>query len=366
MKNNEVEQIIKRNLNLEKNMINQEKDNLEKNIITQNKKINPFIEIIDSSRLNDNIIDISQNSEKPYNNEEKKEINSDRKNNLIEEPMTFNPNRKNNKLNNSIKTNKNSNTNSNKAFVTFKNEQNDIEEEINESQSFNNNYINNCNYLNNYDGDIIIINNIIEILKISINKIQNYINNTTINNDNDSLLIKKFKDIKNNINEIFDKIIEVKSNRNILNKNINDDENLNNSNNNNSNIQSPFKITEKSIFKIPNDNMNNNFYETDENFFSSFLGNKNINNSYNNSTNIYNSNKNNDNLIKKISEIEETENIFKNQIINLKKEIYLFRQENNDLKQIIQNLKKLMDELMDKNKLLSSKLIKYKTLYEEK
>ena len=375
MNNNEVEQIIKRNNKIEQNMINKEKekDNLEKKIIIQNKKMNPFIEIIDSSRLEDNIIDISENNENYYNIEEKKNNNSERNNNINNinninnAPMTFNPNRKNNKFNNSIKSNinSNSNTSSNKNFVTFKNE--DDDEEINNkntiNQSFNNN--NSITENNNKNNtDISYINNIIEVLKISINKIQIYLNNNEYNN---LLLIKKVKDIKNNINEVFDTIIENK-NSYILNKNTNDDiniSNLLNSNNNNFYYQSPFKVTEKSIFQIPKDDLNNNFYETNENLFSSFLCNKELNNSYNNINN-FNTDKNNKNILNNLSNIEEIENVFRIQIINLKKEIYLINQENNNLKQIIQNLKQLMDELMDKNKLLSSKLIKYKSLYEEK
>ena len=109
--------------------------------------------------------------------------------------------------------------------------------------------------------------------------------------------------------------------------------------------------------------MNSNLYETNENFFSSFLYANDLNTSYNNSN--FNVNLNKDNLMKKVNEIEETENIFRTQIMNLKKELIIFKQENDNLKQIILNLKKLMDDLMYKNKLLSSKLIKYKTLYEE-
>ena len=85
-----------------------------------------------------------------------------------------------------------------------------------------------------------------------------------------------------------------------------------------------------------------------------------------NSNNSILNNKNNnfENIIKKI--YEEPENIYKAIIINLKKETYTIKQENNNLKKIIENLKKLLDELMNKNKLLSSKVIKYKMLYEEK
>ena len=115
MNNNVIEQIIKKNNKIEQNMINNEKNNSEPNIITQNKKISPFIEIIDSSRLDDNIINITQNSCDYYNKEESKENNeienkkekitqsksreSLYKDILTEEPMTFNPKIKYNILN---------------------------------------------------------------------------------------------------------------------------------------------------------------------------------------------------------------------------------------------------------------------------
>ena len=418
MNKNEIEQLIKKNNKIEENMLKMEKNNGEEHIMTQKKKINPFIEVIDSSRLNDNIIDISENNY-DFINEEKKEEekieidtiiknkdsinicqNSERNNNINEEPMTFNPKNKKNNIVNSI----NSNTSSNKTFITFNNEQND--EELNNKKDINKNIHNNnlqnidkfsfkdnnslkenddlnskSNFEqldninsfneNNCDNNI---NNIIEVLKVSIDKIKSYINqnnkiNNNINNEiiNKKILHNQIIDIKNNIIEVFDKII---NNNNKIEQNMTDNINnssnyiYNNSNYKNSYYQSPFKVNEKSIFQIPKDDINNNFYETNENFFSSFLSTKDLYNSYNNTN--YNINKNDDNLLKKMYEVEEIEKIFRTQIVNLKKEIFLIKQENNNLKQIVQNLKKLMDELMNKNKLLSSKLIKYKTLYEEK
>ena len=75
MNNNVIEQIIKKNNKIEQIMINNEKNKSEANIIIQNKKISPFIEIIDSSRLDDNIINMSQNNADYYNREESKENN---------------------------------------------------------------------------------------------------------------------------------------------------------------------------------------------------------------------------------------------------------------------------------------------------
>ena len=65
-------------------------------------------------------------------------------------------------------------------------------------------------------------------------------------------------------------------------------------------------------------------------------------------------------------EIDEIEKVYKTQIINLKKKINNIEQENNNLKNIIQNSHNILEDLIYKNNLLSSKLIKCKTLYEEK
>ena len=356
MNKNEIEQLIKKNNKIEENMLKMEKNNGEEHIMTQKKKINPFIEVIDSSRLNDNIIDISENNY-DFINEEKKEEekieidtiiknkdsinicqNSERNNNINEEPMTFNPKNKKNNIVNSI----NSNTSSNKTFITFNNEQND--EELNNKKDINKNIHNNNlqnidkfsfkdnNSLkenddlnskskfhninsfneNNCDNNI---NNIIEVLKVSIDKIKSYINqnnkiNNNINNEiiNKKILHNQIIDIKNNIIEVFDKII---NNNNKIEQNMTDNINnssnyiYNNSNYKNSYYQSPFKVNEKSIFQIPKDDINNNFYETNEKFFSSFLSTKDLYNSYNNTN--YNINKNDDNLLKKMYEVEEIE-----------------------------------------------------------
>ena len=105
MNEKEIEKIIRKNNIIEKNIIIQEKNLTEKNIIQQTKKINPFIEIIDSSRLDDNLINLGSNFNKNIiNNSNKetiknKEINNQNSeinnyNNIInEEPMTFNPNK---------------------------------------------------------------------------------------------------------------------------------------------------------------------------------------------------------------------------------------------------------------------------------
>ena len=103
MNNKEIEKIINRNNLIEQNIINQESGLLEKNIISQTKKISPFIEIIDSSRFdenilssNENFVDI-QNIEDKGTLEKKESINNIPNNNINnnnEEPMTFNPKKK--------------------------------------------------------------------------------------------------------------------------------------------------------------------------------------------------------------------------------------------------------------------------------
>ena len=63
MDDKEIEKIIKKNNKIEQKMMKKEKEKLDENILVQNKKINPFIEIIDSSRLNDNIIESKNNKD---------------------------------------------------------------------------------------------------------------------------------------------------------------------------------------------------------------------------------------------------------------------------------------------------------------
>ena len=74
MNNNEIELIIKKNNKIEQNMINKEKEKnkSDPNIIIQSKKISPFIEIIDSSRLDDNINEMSKRNIQQNSIEEKK------------------------------------------------------------------------------------------------------------------------------------------------------------------------------------------------------------------------------------------------------------------------------------------------------
>ena len=307
MNEKEIENIIKKNNKIEQNIIIQENNNLsKKSIIQQTKKINPFIEIIDSSRLDDNIINLSSNfnnslnsnkqtieNKENINNKQNLEINN---NNINEEPMTFNPN-KNIIINNKI----NEKENKNKNFITFKNEEESIETDYN---NITLNKINPEGKINQIklNEDNLSINDIIIILKKLIDKMKfNLSKNNNMNNamKSESILIDKIKEIKHDMIKIFDNIIE------------------------------------EETFKINKKDFNNIHY-------------------------------NNFNLNKKMNEIDSIENIYKTQIINLKKKILFYEEENNNLKNIIQNSQNIFEDLIYKNKLLSSKLIKYKTLYEEK
>ena len=315
MDDKEIEKIIKRNNKIEENSIKEEKNFSEKNIIIQTKEINPFIEIIDSSRLDDNIINLNNNIN---NNEEKETIenkesinknqNTNINNNIIinEEPMTFNPN---------------NNERNNKNFLTFKDED-EIKENCNiyNNKEFRNLYSEEkeCQY--KLSEDSFNLNDIINILKRLTDKIKfnlDKIREKNINNImmNDKKFIDKIMEIKSNIIKVFDKIIE--------------EETFNNHEiqSNNKNCSNNFKI--------------DNLPEAQLKFY------------YDNYC-----------LEGKMNEINKIDNIYKTQIIDLKKKIIYFEKENNDLKRIIQNSRNILEDLIYKNKLLSSKLIKYKTLYE--
>lgn len=318
MDDKEIEKIIKRNNKIEENCIKQEENFSEKNIIIQTKKINPFIEIIDSSRLDDNIINLNNNIN---NNEEKETIenkesinknqNTNINNNIIinEEPMTFNPN---------------NNERNNKNFLTFKDEDenNEIKENCNiyNNKEFRNLYSEEkeCQYKLSEDSfnlnDIIIIlKRLTDKIKFNLDKIrEKNINNIMMN---DKKFIDKIMEIKSNIIKVFDKIIEEETFKN------------HEIQSNNKNCSNNFKI--------------DNLPEAQLKFY------------YDNYC-----------LEGKMNEINKIDNIYKTQIINLKKKNIYFEKENNDLKRIIQNSRNILEDLIYKNKLLSSKLIKYKTLYE--
>ena len=318
MKDKEIESIINMNNKIEQNIINQEAKQSEKNIMVQSKKINPFIEIIDSSRLDDNIININSKNKDLYNIEketiENKEItnnnisNSEINNNINEEPMTFNPNKDNNSIKNLYKEEK-------KDLLTFNNDEDNYKVE--------NNFLINNNINSNQiilKEDNLNIEEIIAILKKLIDKMKyNFNKNSNKKYDimNSNLLVNKIIEIKNDVIKIFDNIIEEET----LKRNKVDFNNINYSNN------------------IYNKNILNSKYD----FYSNKLD-----------------------LNRKINEIEEIENTYKTEIINLKKRIIHIEQENNNLKNIIQNSQNLFEDLIYKNRLLSNKLIKYKSLYEEK
>ena len=316
MDDKEIEKIIKRNNKIEQNFIKQEESFSEKNIITQTKKINPFIEIIDSSRFDDNIISLNNNiniNEENVIKEKKDSINKNQNtninSNINEEPMTFNPN---------------NNERNNKNFLTFKDkdENDEVEENCNiyNSKEFKNLYFEEKESQFKLNEDNFNINDIINILKKLIDKIKYSLDKIREKNTNNAIMnnkkiVDKVMEIKNNVIKVFDKIIE--------------EENFKTHE-----IQSNNKLY-TNIFKI------DKLPETQLNFIFDNYG-----------------------LEGKRNEFNKIESIYKTQIINLKKKIFDFEKENNDLKRIIQSSRSILEDLIYKNKLLSSKLIKYKTLYE--
>ena len=307
MNNKEIEKIINRNNLIEQNIINQESGLLEKNIISQTKKISPFIEIIDSSRFdenilssNENFVDI-QNIEDKGTLEKKESINSIPNNNINnnnnEEPMTFNPNKKNNYMDNIIKKENKSADNENSSLIDVMN----IKEKGYESK-FNEDII-------NLDELIIMIKKLIDKMKYNLEKNKE----CKINN----IFVDKIKKIKNDVICVFDNAIKEETLK--LNEISVDETNIRTFNKNNF-LESQFEIK----------NNNNNFSSV------------------------------------KVNKIDEIEYIYKIQIINLRKKIIFFEKENSNLKKILENSKNILEDLIYKNKLLSSKLIKYKALYENR
>ena len=203
MDDKEIEKIIKRNNKIEQNFIKQEKSFSEKNIITQAKKINPFIEIIDSSRFDDNIINLNNNiniNEEKVTIEKKdsknKNQNTNRSSNINEEPMTFNPN---------------NNERNNKYFLTFKDkdENDEIEENCNiyNSKEFKNLYLEEKESQIKLKEDNFNINDIINILKKLIDKIKSNLDKIRENNRNNAIMNNK---------KFVDKVMEIKNNVNLI------------------------------------------------------------------------------------------------------------------------------------------------------
>ena len=276
-----------------------EEDN---NLNDTNKE--PSIEIIDSSRLKENIIDLTSsdnynNISNGFKNDEDKEIMQYNENNhIIEEPMTFNPEKRN------IQKNKDN-------LFTFSNSNNSIVQE---------------NSMKEY------INNILETLQQSIDKIQNILKSES--SEEQSFI--KILEIKNEILYLF----------NNLENRVN-------------------QVDRKPVSKInnysnfPNNVNNNSLYDSTENRSFNYFHIKDLNNSsYSNNSEINNLNINNDDLIGKMCEVDEIKKIFRTQIVNLKKENFKVKNDNMNLNNLLKNSKTLIDDLSNKNRLLTTKLIK--------
>ena len=302
MNEKEIEKIIRQNNIIEQNIIIQEKNLTEKNIIQQTKKINPFIEIIDSSRLDDNLINLNSNFNKNIiNNSNKetiknKEINNQNSeinnyNNIInEEPMTFNQNKE------ILINNESNGEKQDKNFLTFKKEDENEEidynlkilNDINSEECINQIKLNEDNF--SINDIILILKKLINKMKFNINK--NYSRNNIMKDNN--IFVDKIKEIKNNIIKIIDNIIE-----------------------------------EETLMKNKYDFNNINFYNNNNEFAQK-----------------YNLHYNNFYLNKKLNEIDEIENTYKTQIRNLKKRIENYELENNSLKKIIQTSQYIFEDLI--------------------
>ena len=332
MNDKEIEKIIQRNNKIEQNLLNKENHISKKNIIIQTKKINPFIEIIDSSRLNEDIINLSENSD--INEIKGKEVienkesidniqNSENNINAIEEPMTFNPNKKK-EFSNTLNSKQNKSERQNQNFLTFKDEGIDIvlkkNIKIKENTTIDNFNLDEQMYQIKFKDNNICIDDIIIIIKKLIDKMKLNHNKGKIQDNNQiyqNSFVKKLIEIKKDVIKMFDNIIEEESDKTY------------------NNVDKDFNY-----YKIDH-NDNNNFKQQFKLYNENFC------------------------LNRKMNEIDEMEKLYQTQIINLKNKIKNFEKENNNLKKIIQNSQKILEDLIYKNKLLSAKLIKYKTLYEE-
>lgn len=74
---------------------------------------------------------------------------------------------------------------------------------------------------------------------------------------------------------------------------------------------------------------------------------------------------NQNNPVAKIEEIDEVEKVYKERVTNLEDEIEKLREHNIYYEKIINESKTLIDELYNKNQLITSKLIKYKQIAKE-
>ena len=309
--NSSIMNLINKTKQLERKQMENEN---EQKIPEHSKKFN-IIEVIDSTRLKESIQvekDIEQN-----NNHQ----------NEIEEPMTFNPSKSNlfemSNKENFIQSNR-SFYNSNECILIFKN----LNEKIYEEYDNINNFINDIKIIENNNNDIEMVN--------------------LINSSIDQIKISRMK-----INEIFEK----------SEKNLNELKDKYGS-----------QITNKTE---PTQNFENSIIQFNNKEISDLYLNNSISSQNNNSyiqpmtTSMLKSNYElssqdreyiNNDLINKMNQIEEVTNIYKGKIKAYEDKMLHLNQKIKYFQELLTNSKCLIDDLSNKNKLLTSKVIKYKQL----
>ena len=312
--NSSIMNLINKTKQLERKQMENEN---EQKIPEHSKKFN-IIEVIDSTRLKESIQvekDIEQN-----NNHQ----------NEIEEPMTFNPSKSNlfemSNKENFIQSNR-SFYNSNECILIFKN----LNEKIYDEYDNINNFINDIKIIENNNNDIEMVNLInssidqIKISRMKINEIleksEKYLNE--LKDKYGSQITNKTEPTQNFENSILQ----------FNNKEISDLylKNSISSQNNNSYIQPMTTSMLKSNYELSSQNREY------------------INND----------------LINKMNQIEEVTNIYKGKIKAYEDKMLHLNQKIKYFQDLLTNSKCLIDDLSNKNKLLTAKVIKYKQISEK-
>ena len=312
--NSSIMNLINKTKQLERKQMENEN---EQKIPEHSKKFN-IIEVIDSTRLKESIQvekDIEQN-----NNHQ----------NEIEEPMTFNPSKSNlfemSNKENFIQSNR-SFYNSNECILIFKN----LNEKIYDEYDNINNFINDIKIIENNNNDIEMVNLInssidqIKISRMKINEIleksEKYLNE--LKDKYGSQITNKTEPTQNFENSILQ----------FNNKEISDLylKNSISSQNNNSYIQPMTTSMLKSNYELSS---------RDREYI-------------------------NNDLINKMNQIEEVTNIYKGKIKAYEDKILHLNQKIKYFQELLTNSKCLIDDLSNKNKLLTAKVIKYKQISEK-
>jgi hypothetical protein len=311
--NSSIMNLINKTKQLERKQMENEN---EQKIPEHSKKFN-IIEVIDSTRLKESIQvekDIEQN-----NNHQ----------NEIEEPMTFNPSKSNlyemSNKENFMQSNR-SFYDSNECILIFKT----LNEKIYEEYDNINNFINDIKIIENNNNDIEMVN----LINSSIDQIK--ISRMKIN----EILEKSEK----NLNELKDKYGSQITNKTEPTQNFE-----------NSIIQFNNKEISDLYLKNSISSQNNNSYiqpmttsMLKSNYELSSQDREYINND----------------LINKMNQIEEVTNIYKGKIKAYEDKILHLNQKIKYFQDLLTNSKCLIDDLSNKNKLLTAKVIKYKQISE--